>query len=174
MALAAGAGHGGRGEGHGAQLGWGTGAWAPPRAGERAPGPQESRWRAGGEAGRPTPRDRRGLSPTPDAIRDHSPPVPASLQGAQQLGVSGPQSCRRTGRDRLPRSPCLAPALKHHHFMGPASSDVLLFLMQGNTWSLSPHVGPQGSSGAAVTTAPCEDLLSALLTSFLCTNLVRS
>lgn len=73
-----------------------------------------------------------------------------------------------------PVLPAWRPALKHHHFMGPASSDVLLFLMQGNTWSLSPHVGPQGSSGAAVTTAPCEDLLSALLTSFLCTNLVRS
>lgn len=92
---------------------WGGARAAPPRAGERAPGPQESRWRAGGEAAKPTPRDRRGLSPTADAIGDHSAPVPALLPGAQQLGASGPRSCRRTGRHRLPRSPCLAARLSN-------------------------------------------------------------
>lgn len=92
---------------------WGGARAAPPRAGERAPGPQESRRRAGGEAGKPTPRDRRGLPTTPDAIRDHSLSVPSSLEGARQLGVSGPQSCRRTGRDRLPRSPRLAARLSN-------------------------------------------------------------
>lgn len=150
---------------------WGGARAAPPRAGERAPGPQESRWRGRkADPQRPT-----GTIPHSGRHRRPQCACPSLAAGSSAAGrVRTPVLPQDRPSQAPPFSVPGGQALKHHHFMGPTSSDVLLFLMQRNTWSLSPHVGHQGSSGTAVTTAPCEELLSALLTSFLCTNLVRS